>query len=140
MAEFLRLAKVTVEHDLFYIIRFVEEMNWFLPFPLFRSGISLRENEWFQANFLLFISLIITFMSSIIVGLLFLYHSYLMLTGQTTWEQASRHRIHYLKDLPSLTNPFNEGCLCNTLRFIFHGRVRDWETLYLMRTGTTIKR
>lgn len=107
---------------------------------LCRSGISLKGSEWFQTNLLLFISLLVTFISTIIVGLLFLYHSYLMLTGQTTWEQASRYRIHYLKDLPDLSNPFNEGCVCNTLRFIFQARLRDWETLYLTRTGSTIQR
>lgn len=95
-----------------------------------RSGISLRQRDWFQNNFLLFLSLLITFLAVIVVGLLLLYHTYLMLTGQTTWEQASRSSIHYLKDLSDLSNPFNEGCICNTIKFLVHFRLRDWETLY----------
>lgn len=106
----------------------------------YRSGISLRETEWFQANLLLFGCLIASFLATIIVGLLFLYHSYLMLTGQTTWEQASRHRIQYLKELPEMSNPFNEGVICNSLRFLFQARQRDWEVLYLLRTGTLVNR
>lgn len=102
------------------------------------SGISLKSGEWFQANLLIFLSLLATFLCTIIVGLLFLYHSYLMLTGQSTWEQASRYRIHYLKDLPDFSNPFNEGCICNVLRFMFQARPRDWETLYLTRTTPTL--
>lgn len=114
--------------------------NYFLEFSVCcsvasRSGISLQGSEWFHSNFVLFVCLAVTFISTIITGLLFLYHSYLMFTGQTTWEQASRHRIHYLKDLPDLKNPFNEGCVCNPVRFILHLRLRDWETLYLTRTA-----
>ena len=68
-----------------------------------------------------------------IVGLFLLYHSYLMLSGQTTWEQVSRNRIAYLKDLQELSNPFDEGCCCNVARFVCCG-LRDWEQVYLSRT------
>jgi len=95
-----------------------------------RSGISLHQQDWLQANLLLFISLLITFLAVAVVGLLLLYHSYLMLTGQTTWEQASRTSIHYLKDLPDLSNPFNEGCICNSANFLVHCRLRNWDILY----------
>ena len=101
-----------------------------------RSGIFVRGVDWIQDNLHLFLMLALSFISVTIVGLLFLYHSYLMLTGQTTWEQASRHKIHYLKDLPNLSNPFNEGCICNTLRFTLYARLRDWDTLYQTRIGS----
>ena len=104
----------------------------------YRSGITVQDVEWFQSNLLLFISLLVTFLSIIVVGLLFLYHSYLMLTGQTTWEQASRYRIYYLKDLPDLTNPFDEGCICNSISFLLHTSTRDWEVLYLTRTSSRV--
>ena len=101
-----------------------------------RSGLSPSNgfSEWVTVNSLVFVSLVVTFVSVIIVGLLFLYHTYLMITGQTTWEQVSRNRILYLKDLQEMSNPFNEGCCCNTIRFVCHIRLRDWEQVYQKRT------
>ena len=75
-----------------------------------------------------FLCLLVVFVAAIVCGLLLLYHSYLMLTGQTTWEQASHYRIPYLKD--DLSNPFDEGCCCNTVHFICPWGVRDWEVVY----------
>lgn len=94
----------------------------------------MKDGQWFQTNILLFVTLLTTFISTIAVGILFLYHSYLMLTGQTTWEQASRYRIYYLKDLPDLENPFNEGYFRNVLAFMFDPD-RDWA--YMMGPQTT---
>lgn len=104
----------------------------------FRSAISTGGDvwEWLKANVLPFVCLLLTFVSLMVVGLLFLYHSYLMLTGQTTWEQASRSHISYFKDLQDLYNPFNEGCFCNLINFLCGNCSRDWEKLYLARTIT----
>lgn len=96
--------------------------------------------SWLRLNLLVFLSLLVVFMSAIIVGLLFLYHSYLMVSGQTTWEQASRHRIDYLKDLQDMSNPFDEGCCCNIARFVFSccSWFRDWEQVYDARTKSGV--
>ena len=92
--------------------------------------------EWLRANVLAFVCLVLTFLSLMVVGLLFLYHTYLMLTGQTTWEQASRSSITYFKDLQELYNPFNEGCCCNLVNFLCGNCSRDWEKLYLTTTSS----
>jgi hypothetical protein len=109
---------------------------------LFRSAISTGGDvwEWLKANVLPFVCLLLTFVSLMVVGLLFLYHSYLMLTGQTTWEQASRSHISYFKDLQDLYNPFNEGCCCNLIKFLCGNCSRDWEKLYLARTTSSADR
>jgi len=102
---------------------------------LYRSAISISGStlEWLRSNILVFFCLSVLFIAAIIVGLLLLYHSYLMLSGQTTWEQASRNRIIYLKDLQDLSNPFDEGCCCNIAVFVCSG-LRDWEQVYISRT------
>ena len=50
-------------------------------------------------------------------GYLFLYHTLLIVTNQTTWEHMSRHRITYLKYLPAGYNPFSEGIIKNVVDF-----------------------
>ena len=90
--------------------------------------------EWLRDNVLSFVCLLLTFLSLMVVGLLFLYHTYLMLTGQTTWEQASRSNITYFKDLQELYNPFNEGCCCNLFNFLCGNCSRDREKLYFAAT------
>ena len=84
--------------------------------------------EWLRANVVLLLCLLLEGVAWCVVSLLFLYHSYLVLTGQTTWEHVSYHRIPYLSAL--LSNPFDEGCCCNLARFIYMGSPRDWEKVY----------
>ena len=94
---------------------------------------------WLRVNLLQFLCLVLTFLSVIIVGLLFLYHSYLSLSGQTTWEQASRSKIPYLRELKDLKNPFDEGCCCNVVRFMCSG-LRDWDLVYFRTMSGGTKR
>ena len=84
--------------------------------------------HWLGDNAVVFLCLAMAFVAGVVCGLLLLYHSYLMLTGQTTWEHASRTRVHYLKD--SRKNPFDEGCCCNSARFVCPCGGRDWEAVY----------
>lgn len=97
-----------------------------------RSGTVM---EWLKANLLLLTCCLILLLTFFTTGLLFAYHSYLMLCGQTTWEQAYRHRISYLKELDDVHNPFDEGCCSNTYRFVC-GSARDWDEMY----STTMSR
>ncbi|KAL5483943.1 hypothetical protein EMCRGX_G020364 [Ephydatia muelleri] len=78
-----------------------------------RSG---NVSEWLKANLMLLTCSVILLLTVFTTGILFVYHSYLMLCGQTTWEQAYRHRISYLKELDDVYNPFDEGCCSNTCR------------------------
>ena len=49
------------------------------------------------------------------------YHSYLICTGQTTWEHLSRLSITYLQDLPFSIKPFSQGCVRNITEFSQRG-------------------
>jgi len=48
------------------------------------------------------------------------YHSYLICTNQTTWEQNKRDRITYIKDYPKNIYPFSEGVIKNIKMVFFH--------------------
>lgn len=91
-----------------------------------RSGTVL---EWLKANLMLLVCSLILLLAAFTTGILFVYHSYLMLCGQTTWEQACRHRISYLKELDDVYNPFDEGGCSNAYRFVCGG-TRDWDQMY----------
>ena len=56
-----------------------------------------------------------------------------MISGQTTWEIASRFRIPYLRDLDPPINPFDEGCICNVVHFFICTNQLDWDNIYQKR-------
>jgi hypothetical protein len=41
------------------------------------------------------------------------FHTYLIMSNQTTWEFNVRARITYLRGIPEGFNPFSQGCLGN---------------------------
>ncbi len=79
--------------------------------------------EWVRSILPLLFSLIALCGGLVTTSLLAFYHTYLMLTGQTTWENASG--THYLKDT---TNPFDQGCPRNVTSFVCAWS--NWEQLY----------
>ena len=74
--------------------------------------------------------LLIVFVGSIACSMLFVFHSFLMISGQTTWEMASRFRISYLRDLDPPINPFDEGFFLNIIHFLCCPGKPDWEFIY----------
>jgi len=62
-------------------------------------------------------------------------HTYVMVFNVTTWEFVSRRRITYLKDLHRDLNPFHQGIISNTFRFLFSGCTYNWEQTYLVNTA-----
>ncbi|CAL9161801.1 unnamed protein product [Musa hybrid cultivar] len=52
--------------------------------------------------------------SLIFLLVLLLFHSYLMITNQTTYEMARRRRILYLRGIPKKVHPFSRG-ICKNL-------------------------
>ena len=69
--------------------------------------------------------------------MLLAFHSFLVFSGTTTWEMASRFRITYLKDLDPPINPFDEGCLRNTTH-VFCCPNQDWSEMYNSRSYKTV--
>lgn len=81
---------------------------------------------WVYSILPVLVSLVALCMGAVTTSLLALYHTYLMLTGQTTWEQASRISVLYLKNING--NPFNQGCVRNVAAFVCAWS--NWEELY----------
>lgn len=93
---------------------------------------------WLKVNILTFPSLIIVVSGSIITSMLLVFHSFLLISGQTTWEMASRFKIPYLKELDPPINPFDEGCILNSIHFLCCPS-QDWETLYHTRLNQQLQ-
>ena len=86
--------------------------------------------EWFQINWMFLALTIFLILSLIVVGLLWLCHSYMMFTAQTTWEFMSRPRISYLKKFPEDYNPFHQGYIWNMLSFLCYFKITNWDDVY----------
>lgn len=74
----------------------------------------------------------ITFFISIIflffVGLLFFYHTMLIATNTTTWENTKGPSIDYISIYPGGYEPFNRGIINNLKHTFFNkGKAIDWQ-------------
>ena len=114
-----------------------KDMIMFFALCHFRSSLQwhMQFENWIKTNAVNLLCFIIITLATLAVTMLFCYHTYLMLTGQTTWEQVSRQRILYLKNLEMFTNPFDEGYCENVSTFLCGCRQigRNWETVYNKR-------
>ena len=66
-----------------------------------------RQRNHVQTIYMVFIVLLFLFL--IFTTILGVYHAYLILSGQTTWEHASRSNITYMKIYPTGVMPFYFG-------------------------------
>lgn len=85
---------------------------------------------WLEKNWVFLILTVFLSCSLLVVGLLWICHSYMMFTAQTTWEFMSRPRISYLKKFPDDYNPFHQGYLWNILSFLCYFRITNWDDVY----------
>lgn len=88
--------------------------------------------DWFHTNIVLFLDMLVLVLGGLVVTGLFVFHTYLMTNGLTTWETASRESITYLKYLDDEYNPFDQGCCRNIYSFMCVSDIQ-WETLYAKR-------
>ncbi|KAL4499281.1 hypothetical protein ABPG72_006867 [Tetrahymena utriculariae] len=72
-------------------------------------------------SFVLFVLLLFT-------GVLCSYHTFLILTNQTTWEHVKKNKISYIAKLPKGFYPFSQGVFQNIKLIFFHNnQLRDWQ-------------
>eukprot|EP01018_Ginkgo_biloba_P038027 Gb_33986 [translate_table: standard] len=76
---------------------------------------SISDN-WWHSGLEIFLLIVLLF-CLIILLMLLLFHSYLVLTNQTTYELIRRRRIPYLRGVPDKVHPFSKGSLRNIYRF-----------------------
>jgi palmitoyltransferase len=70
------------------------------------------------------------FLFAIFTGILTGYHTYLILSGQTTWEHSSRTAITYLEPYKPGQMPFFLGICGNIKQTFFHGgKPKKWVLL-----------
>ncbi|XP_048601891.1 protein S-acyltransferase 10 isoform X2 [Brassica napus] len=63
---------------------------------------------WWK-NAVIILLLVLLVISLIFVLLLLLFHSYLILTNQSTYELVRRKRIPYMRNMPERVHPFSRG-------------------------------
>ncbi|KAH7519848.1 hypothetical protein FEM48_Zijuj08G0080800 [Ziziphus jujuba var. spinosa] len=71
---------------------------------------------WWKSAIMILL-LVILSISLIFLLLLLLFHSYLVLTNQTTFELVRRRRIPYLRGIPERVYPFSKGICKNLYNF-----------------------
>ncbi|XP_043810561.1 protein S-acyltransferase 10 isoform X2 [Manihot esculenta] len=71
---------------------------------------------WWKGAIMILL-LVILSISLIFLLLLLLFHSYLILTNQTTYELVRRRRIPYLRGIPERVYPFSKGVCRNLYEF-----------------------
>lgn len=62
----------------------------------------------------------------IFAGFLLVFHTYLVASGQTTWEVSRERSISYLRNLPRGSHPFDEGVQVNIRRVFCDAGLRRW--------------
>jgi len=97
-----------------------------MMFSAFRATDSIT--SWLALNVPVLVSSILLLTGTMISIGLFIFHCYLALTNQTTWEVVKREKITYLKDLPEEALPFDRGLLKNVGYFVtMHQAGYTWE-------------
>ncbi|KAK1324251.1 putative S-acyltransferase [Acorus calamus] len=89
------------------------------------------EREWWK-NGIAIVFLAILFLCLIFLLLLLIFHGYLILTNQTTYELIRRRRILYLREIPERVHPFSKG-VCRNLYDVCCSR----DSLYAMEPVPT---
>ncbi|KAL5557436.1 hypothetical protein UlMin_039672 [Ulmus minor] len=74
------------------------------------------ERAWWKVGIMILL-LIILSIAFLFLLLLLIFHSYLVLTNQTTFELVRRRRIPYLRGVAGRVHPFSEGVCKNLYNF-----------------------
>ncbi|KAK1322443.1 putative S-acyltransferase [Acorus calamus] len=74
---------------------------------------AIAEREWWQNGIAIILSMILLLCLIFLLSIL-IFHCYLILTNQTSYELIRRHRIPYLREIPVWEHPFSKG-ICRNL-------------------------
>jgi hypothetical protein len=67
-------------------------------------------------------------LAALFTGILLGFHTFLILTNQSTWEYSKKDQLSYLKNYPRSFYPFSAGFIGNVKLIFFHGNVpTEWE-------------
>jgi len=70
----------------------------------------------------------VSILTFLFTGILLGFHTFLILTNQSTWEFSKKDSLNYLKEYPRSFYPFSAGFIGNIRLTFFHGNVpRQWE-------------
>lgn len=118
------------------------EMNRFL---CCRRGFPTHKKDEKDFPSIDIVNLLFTLIDCVILGFgglstipLFVFHSYLMCTNQTTWESVSRNKISYLKKFSEEINPFHMGYCANVYYFCCRCRPHRWNAVYKKSSSTLL--
>lgn len=77
---------------------------------------------WISRNWWVIVNIATNLVHLILIGGLWIYHLFLVATGQTTWEHLCRENIDYLQPFPQAVHPFSFGVRQNFVRFFSRSR------------------
>ncbi|XP_069799828.1 palmitoyltransferase ZDHHC12 isoform X2 [Dendropsophus ebraccatus] len=95
-------------------------------------------SHWLRTNLFLLLAFIVIGIFTVVVSLLLGSHLYLISSNVTTWEFMSHHRISYLKQCDSDTNPFDRGIIRNLWGFFCTCGSVAWERVYSRDTISVV--
>lgn len=94
-----------------------------------KEGTTTSKSPYATSEYGAFMSVtVVLFGLFVFTFVLFVLHTFLILTNQSTWELSKKDRISYLKIYPSGFYPFSQGLIGNIKLIFFHGnKPREWE-------------
>ncbi|XP_075041246.1 palmitoyltransferase ZDHHC12 isoform X2 [Mixophyes fleayi] len=127
-------------HCLFMLYLTVQLLVLFWAFSLAWSGFQSETSwsGWLRVNIFLLLAFILISIFTMVVCLLLVSQLYLIACNTTTWEFMSHHRIPYLKQCDSDTNPFDRGVVRNLWSFFCTGGTVAWDQIYFRATYNTV--
>jgi len=99
-----------------YIFLETSLVLWTIVLYIRALGMVVGERWLVEDSFELIVIIALCITECFLVTLL-LFHSFLILTNQTTWEMTRRKRIPYLRELPERVHPFSRGLKANVYSF-----------------------